>query len=517
MPELRFEDIGRGSLAYRTKFDPEEPGMGPNTLLALAAFLGAKLIAKGAKWGTELWEKTGGKALKDLKAGLFGKGTKNAAEAGKAIEEEVLKEGEKGVADTLAKEGISGKAIEGSEVAQAARSSEKFGVKEGGKIGSELLVKEGEKGIAKTLGKKIPGVALLIGGYFAWDRWSKGDVEGAKAELESGAVASVPGIGTGASLAMNASLLARDKLREQMASVGIDPNRKLSPTGELISNTMTQAIPAGVLMESTTRTFVAAVEGLSEKRAFKDLGQEKLSPFSEGALAVERTLGGDQLTNLTRPVVALAENLLGLHPQPATGPTPSAGGAPASPETGVPAPCTAQFEEEESRLRNTLESQAPERAALQTDAMRSEHPAGVDQVDADQARELEQTYQQTQLRLQTLEESRPKSTRMEPPAPEVLNPLSAQKQNSSLLARIQAVPVSSNLRAYLPASLSDADRGGVKTARAAGKEREAIDRFKDSLNVAPLSAQFRNAIRSPEREKAKELGAKVEEEQTVDA
>ena len=151
-----------------------------------------------------------------------------------------------------------------SAVAEAAGSTEKLGVKEGEKIGAEVLVKEGEKGIAKTLGKKIPGVALLIGGYFAWDRFSKGDMDGAKAELESGAVAGLPGIGTVASLTMDLSLLGRDKVREEMASVGIDPNRKLSPTGEVIANGITGAMPAGGLIESSTRTFVSAVEGLSE-------------------------------------------------------------------------------------------------------------------------------------------------------------------------------------------------------------------------------------------------------------
>jgi hypothetical protein len=94
--------------------------------------------------------------------------------------------------------------------------------------------------------------------------------------------------------------------------------------------------------------------------------------------------------------------------------------------------------------------------------------------------------------------------------------VNVQKQNGSLLARIQAVQPSSNPRAYLPASLSDADRSWVNTARAAGREREAIDRFMVSLNVAPLSAQFRNAIGSQEREKAKEIKA-IQEEQTVDA
>ena len=38
-----------------------------------------------------------------------------------------------------------------------------------------------------------------------------------------------------------------------------------------------------------------------------------------------------------------------------------------------------------------------------------------------------------------------------------------------------------------------------------------------SLNVAPLSAQFRDAIRSQEREKANEIVKSAQEEQTVEA
>jgi hypothetical protein len=514
MPELRFEDIGRGSLAYRTDFDPEDPGIrGPNPALALAAFLGAKWLSKAGKWGSELWEKTGGKALKDLKAGLFGKGTRNAAEVGKTIEEDALKEGGTGVADSLSKDRITGKAVEGNAVAEAAGNGEKFGAKGGEKIGAELLVKEGEKGVAKTLGKKLPGVGLLIGGYFAWDRWSKGDMDGAKAELESGAVASLPGIGTVASLAMDASLLGRDKVREQMASVGIDPNRKLSPTGELIANAITASMPAGALVESDTRTFVSAVEGLSGTDALKELGAEKLSAFSESALTVEKTLGGSQLVDMTRPVAALAENMLGLHQH---APVPVS--APAGTQSGVPQPGTAQFQEEENQLREALKGQTPERAAVETEAAHSGHPTAVSQMDADQARDLEKTYEQTRFQLQMLENSRSSSPQKEAPSPEILSPRTAnvQKQNGSLLARIQAVQPSPNPQAYLPASLSHADRAGVNTARAARREREAIDRFMGSLNVVPLSAQFRNAVLSKERDKAEEVKV-VQDEPAVDA
>jgi hypothetical protein len=505
MPEIGFIDIGRGSLEYRTDFDPDNPGVyGKNPLLALGALLGAKLISKAGKWGAQLWERTGGKLIKSIKAGLFGKGTRNASEAAKTIEEESIKDGDKSVAKTLRQDGIAGEAIEGSAVdrsGQEARQgaaeamgkrSEKWAVKEGEKVGAELLVKEGEKGVAKFLEKKIPLVALLVGGVSAWERWTKEkDFDGAMDEIKSGLAATVPGFGSVLSGLMDLNLMGRDVLRGQIAGEGIDPNRKLSATGELISDGIAVALPGGALFESTTRTAISGIEALSEKGAFEDLGREKLTPVSEGMLAVEQTVFGEQLAGMTRPLAALAENMMGLH-QP-------------SASTAKPTSDRAQLEQEEIELRKTLEAQAPERAALQTEAMYSGHPTQVDQVDADQARDLERTYEETQSRLQSLEKAR------------AVDPPDVPGANSSLLAKIQAIEPSPNLRAYLPASLSGADRSGIQTARAAGKEKEAVERFKKGLNVAPLSTLFSQAIRGSASGNAPEIPQLEQEEQTVGA
>ena len=500
MPEIGFIDIGRGSLEYRTDFDPDNPGVyGKNPLLALGALLGAKLISKTGKWGTKLWERTGGKLIKSIKAGLFGKGTRNASEAAKTIEEESIKDGDKSVAKTLRQDGITGEAIEGSAVGRSGQKarqgaaeamgkrSEKWAVKEGEKVGAELLVKEGEKGVAKFLEKKIPLVALLVGGVSAWERWTKEkDFDGAMDEIKSGLAATVPGFGSVLSGLMDLNLMGRDVLRGQIASEGIDPNRKLSATGELISDGIAAALPGGALFESTTRTAISGIEALSEEGAFEDLGREKLTPVSEGTLAVEQTVFGEQSARMTRPLAALAENMMGLR-QTSAGPTPG----------------TAEFQQEEFELRQTLEAQAPERAALQTEEMYSGHPTQVDQVDADQARHLERTFEETQGRLQSLEKAR------------AVDPPDVPGANSSLLAKIQAIEPSPNLRAYLPASLSGAERSGIQTARAAGKEQEAVQRFKKELNVAPLSTLFSQAIRGSARGNAPEIPQLEQEEQTV--
>lgn len=72
------------------------------------------------------------------------------------------------------------------------------------------LFKFGEKTVGKSLLEKIPILGLIAGGGFAIDRAIRGDWLGAGGELLSGALSTVPGLGTGASVAVDAALAARD-------------------------------------------------------------------------------------------------------------------------------------------------------------------------------------------------------------------------------------------------------------------------------------------------------------------
>ena len=75
-------------------------------------------------------------------------------------------------------------------------------------------VVEGAKMSGKALGKsamkKLPFVGVAAGAAFAMDRAEHGDFIGAALEFASGAVSMIPGIGTAASVAIDAALMKRD-------------------------------------------------------------------------------------------------------------------------------------------------------------------------------------------------------------------------------------------------------------------------------------------------------------------
>ena len=87
-------------------------------------------------------------------------------------------------------------------------------IKSAGNQGTKLTEKLGAKGLTKGAGKsllkKIPIVGLLAGGAFAAKAAMDGDMTGAGLELASGAASMIPGVGTAASLAIDAYSASRD-------------------------------------------------------------------------------------------------------------------------------------------------------------------------------------------------------------------------------------------------------------------------------------------------------------------
>jgi methyl-accepting chemotaxis protein len=90
------------------------------------------------------------------------------------------------------------------------KAGEKGVVKAGEKVAAKGVAKVGAKAVGKSLLKKIPGVGLVAGGLFAAQRAMQGDWTGAGLELASGAAGTIPGVGTAASVGLDAALAARD-------------------------------------------------------------------------------------------------------------------------------------------------------------------------------------------------------------------------------------------------------------------------------------------------------------------
>jgi hypothetical protein len=93
--------------------------------------------------------------------------------------------------------------------------------------------------------KKIPGVGLVAGGVFAAQRAMAGDWTGAGLELASGAAGTIPGVGTAASVGLDAALAARD-----MGALGGTPETRAA-----------EAAQSGQAPKATAQPKPAAVQG----------------------------------------------------------------------------------------------------------------------------------------------------------------------------------------------------------------------------------------------------------------
>jgi len=94
------------------------------------------------------------------------------------------------------------------------------------KTGIKAIAKFTGKGALKSVAKKIPGIGLLFGLGFGLQRLMKGDLTGAAMEVASGAASTIPGLGTAASVAIDAGLVAKDV----MASKKTPETKKVEAT-----------------------------------------------------------------------------------------------------------------------------------------------------------------------------------------------------------------------------------------------------------------------------------------------
>jgi len=132
-----------------------------------------------------------------------------------------------------------------------------------GRIGQRSALAIGGKGLAKGLGKglgkaalkKIPAIGLLAGALFAGQRAMAGDLTGAGLELASGGASLIPGLGTAASVGLDAALMARDATMPQMKGGGI-----------------TDGPIEGYPVKHHGREMTFSTEGPDAKKIFKAMG-----------------------------------------------------------------------------------------------------------------------------------------------------------------------------------------------------------------------------------------------------
>ena len=114
---------------------------------------------------------------------------------------------------------LNGLGALGSKLANAVFGVTSATMKSSGKVvggaAAKSAVKAGsataiQKGLLKGFVKKIPLIGALAGAGFAIHRAIKGDFTGAAMELGSGLASTVPGLGTAASVGIDAALIARD-------------------------------------------------------------------------------------------------------------------------------------------------------------------------------------------------------------------------------------------------------------------------------------------------------------------
>ena len=133
-----------------------------------------------------------------------------------------------------------------------------------GRVGQRTALAIGGKGLAKGVGKglgkaalkKLPlGIGLLAGALFAGQRAMAGDLTGAGLELASGGASIIPGLGTAASVGIDAALMARDMSMPQMKDGGI-----------------TDGPMTGYPVMKHGRELTFSTEGPEAKKVFKAMG-----------------------------------------------------------------------------------------------------------------------------------------------------------------------------------------------------------------------------------------------------
>ena len=216
-------------------------------------------------------------AMGVMTAALIGK-DKLKALAGKGIDKIAGKLS--GTGGKLAAEGVE------TAVSGASKAVGQTAAKEAG----EIALKDGGKAVGKSVLKKIPLVGLIAGLGFGASRAWDGDWTGAAAEVASGAASTVPGVGTAASVAIDAGLAARDI------------NKALNPVNGAVDGSPVESSKGKVNVPSSSSVSQESINNQSGNDA------TRRDPVSE---LIESVKAGDQVEqNKMDEMIKLLKNLI---------------------------------------------------------------------------------------------------------------------------------------------------------------------------------------------------------------
>lgn len=149
------------------------------------------------------------------------------------------------------------------------------------------------KGLGKSVLKKIPGVSIAAGLGFGAGRLLSGDFTGAAMEVGSGLAGTIPGIGTAASVGIDAALMARDE--------------GMFDSNELQSSDTEELTPAAQQQKSKITNQTAASIGLNPGLITKDESTFTPNQFENPNIKETLPTAQQQKPKITNQTAALRE------------------------------------------------------------------------------------------------------------------------------------------------------------------------------------------------------------------
>jgi len=274
----------------KNKLEEDDKEGGGTSLLDMLDFSGSRRGRRRKKPGRATGRLSGSGKLGRLGRFLGIGGALGAETAGKAAETAAPAVSK--IAET------AGKAAETaapavSKIAETAGKAAETAAPAASKA-SKFLSKIG----GKALVKKIPFIGLAAGLGFAANRAMKGDYLGAAMEAGSGILGTVPGIGTGASLAVDAALAAKDlKDMNKPSDGGEEKEEKKEKLAKEFADKM------GIQYESVKFVGNIPIE-INGKPVPENLYTEEQKKSIKNARQLNRQLNGTQPESVNTPTPA---------------------------------------------------------------------------------------------------------------------------------------------------------------------------------------------------------------------